>query len=214
MEYLYCALIGYLIGTLNPAYFMGKSSGFDIREKGSGNAGASNVVILFGKAKGALCALLDIVKACFTIWLTGMLFPDFSHSFAVTAAACILGHVFPFYMKFRGGKGLACLGGVVLMYDLRVFMILLAVEIVIALLTNYICFVPLTASVIFPLVYAIITEDIWGMIILALAGSVIIARHIENIKRIRSGREAHLSYLWNKNAEIERLRNNINREHQ
>lgn len=209
MEAIYCSLIGYLIGTINPAFFMGKKRGFDIREKGSGNPGASNVVILFGKAKGVLCALLDITKTCFAIWLAKLLFPTFTRAFAVTSAFCILGHVFPFYMKFKGGKGLACLGGVVLMYDWRVFLVMLAVEVVIALLTDYICFVPMTASIIFPITYTALTKDLWGTMLLALAGAVIFIRHIENIRRIRSGKEAHLSFLWNKNAELERLKHNI-----
>lgn len=212
MEYLYCTLIGYAIGSFNPAYMIGKKQGDDIRQKGSGNAGASNVVILYGKARGALCALLDIVKACLVITLTKHLFPTFEHAFVITSAACILGHVFPFYMRFKGGKGLACLGGVVLMYDRRVFFVLLTIEIVIALVTDYICFVPMTASVIFPITYAVTSRDITGMLILAVAGTVIILRHIENIHRIRNGSEAHLSFLWNKNAEIERLQHNIDKD--
>lgn len=209
MEYIYCSLIGYLIGTINPAYLMGKNSGFDIREKGSGNAGASNAVIVLGRAKGVLCALLDIVKTCLALLLTSRLFPSFSRAFAVTAAACILGHVFPFYMKFHGGKGFACLGGAILMYDLRVFIIMLAIEVVVALVTDYICFVPMTASIIFPIVYALMTKDWWGILILAVASAVIFARHIENIKRIRSGREAHISFLWNRDSELERLQQHI-----
>lgn len=208
MEYLYCALIGYLIGTFNPAYLIGKRKGDDIRERGSGNAGASNVTILYGKARGALCALVDILKTCLAITLTGKLCPSFEHAFALTAASCVLGHIFPVYMKFRGGKGLACLGGTVLMYDRRVFFILLAIEIVVALVTDYICFVPMTASVIFPIIYFVMSRDLVGMGILGVACAVIILKHFENIHRIRSGKEAHLSFLWNKNAEIERLQHN------
>ena len=63
MEYIHCAVMGYLIGTINPSYIIAKIKGFDIRKKGSGNAGASNALILFGKIMGVICALLDIAKA-------------------------------------------------------------------------------------------------------------------------------------------------------
>ncbi len=208
MEYLYCSLLGYIIGMANPAYYMGKKSGFDIHEKGSGNPGASNATILFGKARGALCALHDIVKACLAIILAQFLFSDFRHAFAVTAAACILGHIFPLYMRFRGGKGFACLGGVILMFDRRVFLIMLAVELVVALVTDYICFVPMTASAIFPIVYGFMTGDMLGSVLLATTGVVIIVRHSENIRRIRNGMEAHISILWNKHSELERIASN------
>ncbi|MGM9647556.1 MAG: glycerol-3-phosphate acyltransferase [Eubacteriales bacterium] len=209
MEFLYCSLIGYAVGVLNPAYFLGKIQGFDIRQKGSGNAGASNALIVMGKMIGALCALLDIVKTCVAIWLTRHLFPDFRYAFAVTSTACVLGHIFPFYMRFKGGKGLACLGGIVLMYDLRVFFVLLAMEIVVAFVTDYICFVPITASLIFPTVYGIMQRDLTGATVILIAGVAIFGKHLENLRRIRNGTEAHLSFIWNKEAELTRLQENI-----
>ena len=79
----------------------------------------------------------------------------------VTAVSCILGHIFPFYMKFRGGKGLACLGGAILAYNWRLFTVMLVAELLLALLTNYICFVPITASIAFPLIYRHLEHDIF-----------------------------------------------------
>jgi glycerol-3-phosphate acyltransferase PlsY len=166
MKYVLCLLIGYLIGTINPSYIIAKLRGFDIREKGSKNAGASNALILFGKVRGVGCALFDIAKATFAIWLCGRLFPELVYSFAVTGIACILGHVFPFYMKFRGGKGLSCFGGMILAFDWRVFLILLAVEILVAIVTDYICFVPLSAAAVFPIVYGVMRRDVWGACVL------------------------------------------------
>ena len=207
MSYLLSAVMGYLVGTVNPAFILAKLHGFDIREKGSRNAGASNALLLFGKARGALCAVFDIAKAAFIIWLTGHIFaPD--NTFAVTATACILGHIFPFYMRFKGGKGLACIAGTVLAYDLKVFAVMLAAELVIALATNYICFVPITASVSFPVVYGVMDRDIWGALLLALVAVVVFCRHLVNLRRIRVGREARLSYLWSRDKETARLKEN------
>jgi len=212
MVYICCGLIGYLIGTINPSYLIAKKRGFDIRTKGSGNAGASNVLILFGKLLGVICALLDIVKAYLAILLADSLFPEFRYAYAVTGAACVLGHVFPFYMRFKGGKGLACLGGIVLYFNWKVFLTMLAVAIAIALLTDYICFVPITASIAFPFVYGFMEKDLWGPGILSVVTVVMLIKHIENLQRIKSGTEMRLSYLWKPDAEIERLKNNLTKD--
>ncbi len=198
MKYIFCILIGYLMGTINPSYIIAKLRGVDIREKGSKNAGASNALILFGKVIGVGCALFDIAKATFSIWLCGKLFPELAYSFAVTGVACILGHVFPFYMKFKGGKGLACLGGMILAFDWRVLLIMLAAEIVVAIATDYICFVPLTASVAFPIVYGIMRQDVWGALMIAIIIPLMFYKHKENLKRIKQKTEMPFSFLWNK----------------
>lgn len=205
MEFLLCALLGYFVGTVNPAYLLGKIKGFDIRKKGSGNAGASNALILFGKVIGVVCAFLDIAKAYFAILLTTTLFPDFSFAFTVTGVACILGHIFPFYMHFKGGKGLACLGGMILYFDYRVFLIMLVLAVVLALVTDYICFVPISASAAFPFVYWGFTKHFAGALILAISAVVIFLRHLENLKRIRKGTEMHLSYIWKPEQEMSRM---------
>jgi glycerol-3-phosphate acyltransferase PlsY len=210
--YLICILMGYLVGTVNPSYIISKIKGFDIRKKGSGNAGASNAVLVLGRFIGVACALLDILKATFVIWLAKLLFHALTHTFAVTGIACIVGHIFPFYMRFRGGKGLACLGGTVLAFDWRVFLIMLASEILVAILTNYICFVPVTAGLVFPIVYGVMTHDVIGAVILLLGGLLITWKHKDNFKRIRQGTEVHLSYLWNKNKEIERVQEKLNNQ--
>mgnify|MGYP006327062701 CR=1 FL=1 len=209
MRYLLCVIISYLIGTFNPSYIVGVKKGINVKEKGSKNAGASNALILFGKVVGVVCALLDIGKACLAIALCRKIFSGLSYVFAIAGTSCIIGHIFPFYLKFKGGKGLACLGGVVLMFDFRYFLLLLAAELVIALATDYICFVPITASVIFPVSYGILRGDVIGALILGISAVVMLAKHIENIKRMRTGAEMRLSYLWNKDKELGRITQNL-----
>ena len=102
---LICAVIGYMIGAVNPSYIISKIKGFDIRKKGSGNAGASNALIVFGKAVGILCALFDIYKACLAIELTRrVIFPEFELAFIITSTAVIIGHMYPFYMGFKAAR--------------------------------------------------------------------------------------------------------------
>lgn len=212
-------LFGYAVGNINPSYIIGRLRGFDIRKKGSRNAGASNAVITMGKAIGIGSALFDILKATAVVWLSHyVFFKDVPYAAEIAGVSCILGHIYPAVMKFRGGKGLACLGGVILAFDWRLFLMMLAAEIVLAVLFDYICVIPVTASILLPLFYGFFGADgtgwLWrgagswrGALILAVATVVILTRHIENFKRIRKGTEMHLSYLWKKDkaAEVARI---------
>ncbi|MBE6639422.1 MAG: glycerol-3-phosphate acyltransferase [Ruminococcaceae bacterium] len=206
MYIVVCVLIGYFVGGINPAYIIGRFKGFDIRGRGSGNAGASNAVIVMGKGIGIFTALFDIAKAYVSVKLAAVLFPQLKLAGVLCGSACILGHIFPPLMRFKGGKGLACLGGMVLALDWPVFVILLAIELVLVLVVDYICIVPITASIVYPIIFALRTGSIAGGVILALVAVIMLYKHIENIKRIINGEEAHFSYLWNKDKELERLK--------
>lgn len=200
--------IGYLIGCINLSYLIARMKGFDIRKHGSGNAGASNVIITVGKKAGAFVALFDIFKAYLAVKITGILFPGIFLLGAVTAVAAILGHIFPFYMGFKGGKGFASLGGSILALDYRMFLILLIATIFIVFISNYVCFGPTSISVIFPIVYGYVyrAEGGWyAAIILSIAAVAIFYRHLENFRRIREGNELKFSFLWNRKAEADRF---------
>ena len=209
MEWLYCGIIGYLMGAVNPSYLLAKRRGVDIRTRGSGNAGATNAMLLFGKSVGVFCALFDIAKAYLAVFLAELLFPEFSYAVPVTSVFCIVGHVFPFYMKFKGGKGFACLSGIVLCYDRGIFLLMLLGALVLALVSDYICFVPVLASLVFPILYGFLEQDLLGAIILSVIAVIMVAKHLENFRRIYGGTELRLSYLWKPKAEEERLRNNL-----
>lgn len=199
------ALFGYLVGSFNLSYFLAKLKGYDIRQHGSGNAGASNVVIMMGKKMGLIVALVDIFKAFIVCTIAMKIFPDKIYVGALAGASVILGHIFPFYMNFKGGKGLASLGGTILALDPRMFVILLAIAIVLAVVINYICVVPMSISVVFATVYGYTRQSLTSFLILMGAAIVINLKHIENLKRIKEGTEARFSLLWDRKSEAERL---------
>ena len=205
---VFCMLFGYFVGTFNPAYVFGRLKGFDIRQHGSGNAGASNAVLLMGKATGAICAFLDILKAYIAYKLAALMFPKLAVAGILAGASCIIGHMFPIWMRFRGGKGLACLGGVILAYNSRIFGVLLLLEIILVLIVDYVCMVAISASILFPSIYMFREGELLGILALAVVASVMLYKHMENLRRIQQGREARVSYLWNKEQETERLRTN------
>lgn len=209
-QLLICALIGYFIGNINPAYIISRIKGFDIRQRGSGNAGASNVVMTVGKKAGLFTALFDIFKAAAAVLIVNNLCPQVHFAKILGGTSCILGHIFPMLMGFHGGKGLACLAGMIFSYDPFTFIILLTLEAVIGLSLDYVCVVPMTGSVLFTAIYALSTGDPWGTLMLAAVSVVIIIKHRENLLRIRSGTEAHISFLWKKEQEIERIKHNTN----
>ena len=94
------------------------------------------------------------------------------------------------------------------MFDIRVFGALLLAEIIVLVITNYLCFVPITASAAFPVIYGIMRWDLWGALIFAAIAVVMFFKHVENLKRIKGGQEARFSYLWSKDEEVVRMRKN------
>ncbi len=210
MQILLCSFLGYFVGGINPAYIISRIKGFDIRERGSGNAGASNAVMTMGKKAGIFIALFDIFKAFVAVTAAAKLFPQLKFAKVLSGSSCILGHIFPLAMNFHGGKGLACLGGMILACNQHFFTLLLICEMIIGMIFDYVCIVPISGSVIFTSFYAFTTGDPVGTSILSLVSLVILVKHIENIRRIQNGTEAHISFLWKKEQEIERIKRNAN----
>ena len=113
--------------------------------------------------------------------------------------------MYPVFLRFHGGKGLACLGGVILAYDPKTFLLMLLVALLIGLASNYVCIVTVSMSLIFPAYYGYVTALWLGAAILAVPAAPIFIKHIENFRRIKTGQELRLSFLWNKNRELRRI---------
>lgn len=202
---LACVAAGYFIGCINPAFIIGRIKGYDVRSSGSKNAGASNTVIMAGKLAGVLVALLDIFKAALSWRLCQALFPQFALAGILGGVACILGHMFPVFLHFCGGKGLACIGGVVLAYDPATFLIMLAITCVIGFATNYIAIATVSIAAIWPVYYGVTTGFWAGAAVLAVPFVPILLRHMTNFRRICAGEELRLNFLWKKDSELERI---------
>lgn len=207
-----CILFGYFTGTINPAYITGKRKGMDIRSNGSGNAGASNAMLLMGKLVGVMCALLDILKSYVVFKAAQVLFPGVKAAGILAGSACILGHIFPVWMGFRGGKGLASLGGLVLAYNWKLFVLLILLELVLVWIFDYICVVAITGSVAFPVLYCLAGGAWIGTLALSIVAMAMVYKHMENLRRIQAGTEMRISYLWNEEAELNRVLSNMERE--
>lgn len=122
MERLLCIMLGYIFGLFQTGYIYGKLNHVDIRKHGSGNAGTTNALRVLGKKAGAITFLGDCLKTLLAVWLVKALFKDLPLEMIkllgfYAGLGAILGHNFPFYLKFKGGKGIAATGGILLSFN-------------------------------------------------------------------------------------------------
>ena len=119
MERVWCFLIGYAFGLFQTAVIYSRAKGIDIRTVGSGNAGTTNTLRVFGAKAGGIVLFGDMIKCILAVFITYLLFgrnnPEIMYLLKIyTAFGCVLGHDFPFYLKFKGGKGIAVTGGYII----------------------------------------------------------------------------------------------------
>lgn len=192
MGYLASLVIGYLAGCSSMAYYIGKLKKQDVRKAGTGNLGASNTAVLFGWGAGILVALHDIAKAAAAVLLTKWLFPDLEYAGVVAGVAAVLGHIFPFYLKFRGGKGLASFFGLTLALNWKLALVIVLAAVIITWLTDYIVLAT-TATVVSVPAYLGYANHSWMLVlILCIASVVIIYKHRMNYVKIAKGTEFRL----------------------
>lgn len=192
MAYFIMCVIGYLLGCANLAVLLAKIKGVDLASGGSGNPGASNATILMGWHAGVLVAVHDAGKALLAIILAKLLFPNTDGVAAVAGAACVLGHIFPVFLKFKGGKGFASYIGMMLALNWKFALIVLAAVVIVTVVFDYLV-IGTTLTVTSLPVYLVITSAGWIAIVAAcIATVVIIYRHRVNYVRICKGTEIGL----------------------
>ncbi len=192
MGYLFAILLGYLLGNSHMAYYLGKLKHLDIRTAGSGNLGASNTMVLFGWASGVLVAVHDIGKAFLAVWLARWLFPGLPYAGAAAGVAAVLGHIFPIYLNFKGGKGLASFFGLALALDWKLAAVLGIIIVAATLLTGFIALGAIGTALAAPVYVALAGRDMVCAAILCVATAVILIRHWENMVRMATGQELSL----------------------
>ena len=199
-NYIIVAVISYLIGSIHPSYIIGKVVGhFDIRSQGSNNAGASNVTFVLGWKWGILTAFIDVMKGLVTVHYIHYI-SEWNEIMAyISYMFVIFGHIFPFYMGFKGGKGLATSMGAYGGITVPGTLILLLVLIGVTVLTGYIGLATITVSVLM----FIRTVYVYGItsvpaILNGIVTAVILLKHAINIKRLIKGEEVSLWMTINK----------------
>ena len=209
MERLICLAIGYVCGLFQTGYLYGKLHHIDIRQHGSGNAGTTNALRTLGWKAGVITFLGDCLKCVFAVFVAWLIFGK-SHErmFELLAmyagVGAVLGHNFPFYLQFKGGKGIAATAGILLAVNPRVAVVAYLTFIVIVVTTRYVSLGSIVLVVMFA-IGMVIQGEVFGTTLTAperyelYALSVFlmilaIYKHKENIKRLLSGTENKLSF--------------------
>ncbi|MCM8901125.1 glycerol-3-phosphate 1-O-acyltransferase PlsY [Caldicoprobacter algeriensis] len=191
MKLFIAVLAGYLLGSIPPSFLAGKiARNIDIRQYGSGNAGATNVLRVLGVKAGIAVFLADILKGVLATligrWMAGEI------GAVLAGFAAIVGHNWPVFLNFRGGKGIATSFGVLLVLFPLISAILFVVGVIIIAITGYVSLGSITAAILFPILLVIFGYD-WKMVLFGvLVGGLALYRHRSNISRLIEGKENKL----------------------
>ena len=192
MAYFIMCVIGYLLGCSNLAFLIAKFKGVDLASGGSGNPGASNATILMGWRIGVLVGVHDAGKALLAVFLASLLFPNTEGIKVVAGAACVLGHIFPAFLKFKGGKGFASYIGMSLALSWKFALIVIVAVIIVTILFDYLV-IGTTLTVVSLPIYLFFSSAGWIAVIAAcIATAVIIYKHRINYVRMIKGTEIGL----------------------
>ena len=208
--YLVITLVAYLLGSISFSVIFGKKfAGVDVREKGSKNAGSTNVLRVAGK-KAAACALVcDILKGVLAVlvaFITAKIAGDIVNGpllLQMAAVAVILGHMFPVFFKFKGGKGVATSLGILLIINWQIGLICLVFAIVLIALTKMVSVGSMGAAILFPVLVVFINQNYllnptvatFGYLPLAVVMAIlVIYNHRTNIQRLLNGTENKISF--------------------
>lgn len=191
MNYAIAIFLGYFMGSANLAYFLARWKKTDLKKGGSGNLGASNATIILGWKMGILVGLHDIGKSVLAVILARLLFPDSVYIGAVAGVASVLGHIFPFYLKFRGGKGFASFIGMTIALNWKLALAVFALILVVTWITDYIVCGTVSTIIAVPVYLGLASGWILALIVL-VATVVILYKHRENYPRILNHTEIGL----------------------
>lgn len=204
--YIIIAIIAYCIGSINFSVILSKKlAGFDIRQKGSGNAGSTNMLRSVGKKAAILTLICDILKGVIAIGiaiLIGNIFSVTDKALLVQIAgiAVVVGHTYPIFLGFKGGKGVATSLGVIIIANWQIGLICLVFALVLMALTKMVSLGSCGAAVLFPVLVLfinqnyIISEGSGYFIFSILLAILVLFNHRSNIKRILNGTENKLSF--------------------
>ena len=204
ITYILVGIIAYLIGSISFSVIISKKmAGFDVREKGSKNAGSTNVLRTVGKKAAIITLICDILKGVVAVliaYIVGKFVKDIDRAILVQVAALcvVIGHTFPIFFKFKGGKGVATSLGIILLLNWQIGLICLVFALILMILTRMVSLGSISAAILFPVLTIFITENylvegnyiVFGILLAAF----VVYNHRANVKRILSGTENKLNF--------------------
>ncbi|MFR3919652.1 MAG: glycerol-3-phosphate 1-O-acyltransferase PlsY [Clostridia bacterium] len=206
--YIIVTIIAYLLGSISFSVIISKKmAGFDVREKGSGNAGSTNVLRTVGKKAAILTLICDCLKGIVAILIAVLASKivkgtDAGLLVQLAGVAVVIGHTFPIFFKFKGGKGVATSLGVLLIINWQIGLICLVFALTLMALTRFVSLGSVSAAILFPILTIFIQENyivpgnyiIFGVVLAA----IVVFNHRANVKRLLTGTENKLSFKKSK----------------
>lgn len=198
--YILVGLVAYLIGSISFAIiFSKKFAGFDVREKGSNNAGTTNVLRTVGKKAAALTLICDILKGVVAVLIAMLAANIWEETDAellkyLAGLMAIIGHTFPVYYGFKGGKGVATSLGVLLVVNPQIGIICLVFALIIMIATRMVSLGSVLAATLFPILTVFMVDSFGAKVISILIALLVIFNHRSNIKRLKNGTENKISF--------------------
>ena len=189
MQTILSLVIGYLVGCINPARIVGKKKNVNLKETGTGNLGATNTALVLGRKAGYFVLFFDMFKSFFSYKLAKLLFPQLAAAGVIACIGVILGHAFPVFYGFQGGKSLAAFGGLVLAHDPLQFVILLTLGIIMSFVMNYGVYLAVTATTLFPFISWVRSGSLMTFLSTATASGIVLALHFGNLRRAITGED-------------------------
>ena len=206
--YIIVGIVAYLIGSISFSVIISKKmAGFDVREKGSGNAGSTNVLRTVGKKAAILTLICDCLKGIVAILIAVLASKivkgtDAGLLVQLAGVAVVIGHTFPIFFRFKGGKGVATSLGVLLIINWQIGLICLVFALTLMALTRFVSLGSVSAAILFPILTIFIQENyivpgnyiIFGVVLAA----IVVFNHRANVKRLLTGTENKLSFKKSK----------------
>lgn len=198
MKIIASLLIGYLVGCFQSAYIISRLKGrIDIRKYGSGNAGTTNVIRVMGWKAGLLTFFMDFLKVMIGVYVGSLIFGDMLFGY-YAGVGVVIGHNYPVFLGFRGGKGIAATVGLLISVDWRIGLIIIGMMTVIIFVSRYVSLGSIVMAISIPILMAIFHTDQWQYIV--LGGVLMVSAlytHRANIKRLLRGEENKLGHKKN-----------------
>lgn len=189
MEAILSLGLGYLIGCVSPAAWISKKKNVNLKEEGTGNLGATNTAIVLGRGAGIFVMIFDIAKSYFSARIARMLFPQLLVAGLLACIGTIVGHCFPVFMNFEGGKGLAAYGGMILFYKPWFFAAIVIPAIGLMILLDTGVAAPIFATVMFPVLTYAYSHNLADTVCVIVASIIIFIMHWNNLKKARADQD-------------------------
>jgi glycerol-3-phosphate acyltransferase PlsY len=186
-----CAVVSYLFGSIPTGYVWGRARGIDIRQSGSGNIGATNVMRTLGKGPGVAVLAIDAVKGFLPVFLPPRVFPDLDrNALQILCCLCVIaGHNWTCWLHFKGGKGIATSGGALLAFLPGPLLCALGVWLVVFAIGRYVSLASICAAVALPVAAWLMLKETTLIVFTAIVGGIAIYKHRSNIQRLMAGTE-------------------------